>query len=267
MGRCQCRKIDGKQCKRDPKKGSNYCWQHQNCTKQKAEIKSKQKAEIESKQKAVKQAKQKAEKQAKQKVEKQAQQKAEKQAKQASDKLEELPITPNIQRGSLEDTLISPKKEDEIELYEELMTAKFFDVPKLRFFAQFLAENGYTASELKKFPVEWEKSIDPVSVKFNQILKKFKHHVKTVEKNEEEIYSELWSNPKFTDTGDRQDLAHLLAINGYTVKYLKKIPKNWRRAHDPISVDFQKALEDDNYLFHDPENLWEWHYDYGEKYW
>src|SRR5437867_4020276 len=33
MVRCACFKADGKQCTRDAKKESIYCWQHQNCKK------------------------------------------------------------------------------------------------------------------------------------------------------------------------------------------------------------------------------------------
>lgn len=74
--RCLCCKSDGSQCTRDAKVGTQYCWQHQKCTKPFTLIKDKQSTE---KQKVEKQAKQKAEKQAKQKAEKQTKQKAEKQ--------------------------------------------------------------------------------------------------------------------------------------------------------------------------------------------
>lgn len=33
MNRCQCQKADRKQCSRDAKSGSQFCWQHQNCQK------------------------------------------------------------------------------------------------------------------------------------------------------------------------------------------------------------------------------------------
>ena len=32
MNRCQCLTANGKQCTRDAKQGSKYCWQHLNCT-------------------------------------------------------------------------------------------------------------------------------------------------------------------------------------------------------------------------------------------
>ena len=32
MSRCQCLTANGKQCTRDAKQGSKYCWQHLNCT-------------------------------------------------------------------------------------------------------------------------------------------------------------------------------------------------------------------------------------------
>ena len=245
MVNCSCIKTDGKPCTRSsstkPKDNPKFCWQHQNCQL-------------------------KTEKQAKQKAEKQAQQKAEKQAKQASDKLEEPPITQKSEMDEIEKELNSKYYNPEFANIGTGFIGKFTSVSKRGLFAQFLVDNGYTVSELKKLPVDWEKSIDPGSVKFNQLLKKFDNYVNTVEENEKQLQSELY-DPKFAKTGDKQELAHLLAINNYIAEYLAIIPKNWRKAHDPISVDFQKALKDYDYLDHDPDNLWEWDYDYGEKYW